>query len=281
VSTGRTGARDTAGAAAGFTIRPMHGIDEFRRCVELQQEIWGAEFSELVPAAILWVASRSGGIVSAAFRDSDGAMAGFIFGLTGYRDRQPMHWSDMLAIREDARGYGLGIALKQHQRRELLAAGVNRVAWTFDPLESRNAWINFARLGIRAREYIVDCYGHSDSPLHQGLGTDRLVAGWVLDSPRVRARMDDGAAVPGAGEFRDAPVINPGGVEPDLDLDAQRLRLQIPADIQEVKAVHPGAAEEWRRTTRAAFQHYLGSGYEVVELVREAELSSYLLERGG
>jgi predicted GNAT superfamily acetyltransferase len=274
-------AGDAAGVAGGFTIRPLHGMDELRRCVELQHEIWGAEFSELVPAAILWAASKTGGIVAGAFRDSDGDMAGFVFGLTGYRERQPIHWSDMLGIREYARGHGLGIALKRFQRQELLAAGISRVIWTFDPLESRNAWINFARLGITAREYIVNCYGESDSPLHQGLGTDRLVASWVLDSARVRDRMEDGAAVPDAAQLGDAPVINPAGAEPDLGLDAARLRLQIPADIQEVKAVHPAGAGEWRRTTRAALLHYLGSGYEVVDLVREGELSSYLLERGG
>jgi predicted GNAT superfamily acetyltransferase len=266
-------------APAGFTIRPLAGPAEFRRCVELQQEVWGARFSELVPLAILWVASRTGGIVAGAFREDDGDMAGFIFGLTGYRDRRPVHWSDMLAIREDARGHGLGVALKAHQRDTLLAAGVTDVGWTFDPLESRNAWINFAHLGITARQYVVDCYGESDSPLHHGLGTDRLVASWILDSPRVRER-GEGADAPDAAAVASLPVINAGGAEPDLRLEEPRLRLHIPADIQEVKAVNPAAALEWRRTTRSAFQHYLAAGYEAVDLVRESpELSSYILER--
>ena len=43
------------------------------------------------------------------------------------------------------------------------------------------------RLGAIARRYVPNLYGISSSPLHRGLPTDRLVAEWWLDSPRVRA----------------------------------------------------------------------------------------------
>jgi len=36
--------------------------------------------------------------------------------------------------------------------------------WTFDPLQSRNAYLNFAKLGIIVREYAADMYGETDSP---------------------------------------------------------------------------------------------------------------------
>jgi predicted GNAT superfamily acetyltransferase len=266
---------------AGITIRPLTHFRELQRCAEFQQEIWGAGFAELVPAAILWVATRTGGVVAGAF-DEDDEMVGFVFGLTGYRDGEPIHWSDMLASREDARGRGIGAALKQHQRDTLLAAGVRRVGWTFDPLESRNAYLNFARLGATAREYVEDCYGNSASPLHAGLGTDRLIARWLLDSPRVRRRMAGEERPATAKSVGEVPFINEGGAEPDLGLDAPRLRLQIPADIQSLKVADPVGALRWRATTRKAFQAYFERGYEVIDVVRESRpLSSYLLERGG
>ena len=57
--------------------------------------------------------------------------------------------------------------------------------WTFDPLEIKNAFLNIHRLGAVVREYRVNFYGVSSSRLQGGLPTDRLLAEWRLDSPRV------------------------------------------------------------------------------------------------
>src|SRR5690606_33851562 len=170
-------------------------------------------------------------------------------------------------------------------RDRLLENGITRVNWTFDPLEARNAHINFARLGITAREYIRDAYGASTSPLHRGIGTDRLVAEWMLDSDRVRNRMDGDATGasrhPGDVKESDVPTVNPAGDAPRLDHDEPRLWLRIPAEIQALKERDAVAARRWREYTRAAFEAYLGRGYEVTELVRDEEGSRYLLEAPG
>jgi chorismate synthase len=282
--TGPPPATHGAGRADGgddgpVTIRPLTEYAELRRCVELQQRIWGPEFGELVPPAILWVAGHIGGVVAGAF-DDDGRMLGFVFGLTGCRDGEPFHWSDMLAVDETARGRGLARKLKRYQRETLLHRDVTRVGWTFDPLESRNAFLNFARLGVTARRYVRDCYGQSASPLHHDLGTDRLIADWRLASPRVRLRMDRGDPPPVAPDVAGLEVVNPGGAEPRLDLEADALRLHIPADVQALKARDPAAVRHWRLTTRLAFETYLARGYEVLEFVRDtAAVGSYVLAR--
>jgi chorismate synthase len=244
-------------------------------CLDLQRLIWGQDFTELVPATILWIAAGTGGVVAGAFEGD--RIVGFLFGITGFREGRPTHWSDMLAVHPDARGRGVGQALKRFQRETLLRRGVDHVAWTFDPLESRNAWLNFARLGITVREYIPDCYGASSSPLHAGLSTDRLVADWRLSSARVRHRMEGGER--GPVHVPEAPAVNDRD-EVRTDLTAPQVRIVIPSDIQAVKAADPAAARQWRATTRAAFLAYLGRGYEATEVLREsADRSSYLLER--
>ena len=53
-----------------------------------------------------------------------GRMLGFVFGLTGVRDGRLVHWSDMLAVREEARGKQLGERLKHYQRDVVRAIGV-------------------------------------------------------------------------------------------------------------------------------------------------------------
>lgn len=238
-------------------IRPLRGPAEMARCVELQRVTWGAAFDQTVPPAILWVAQRTGGIASGAFA-ADGSLVGFVFGVSGVENGRLVHWSDMLAVRPDARGLGLGIALKLHQREELLGRGIEVVYWTFDPLEARNAHINFRHLGVVAREYLRDVYGETGSELHAGIGTDRLVAEWHIRSPRVAARL--------AGSVGEEPAAEPVA------------RIDVPLDIQRLKAESPAAAAEYRRITREAFEHYLGRGCLVVDAVRASDALQYHLE---
>ncbi|MGH7445205.1 MAG: GNAT family N-acetyltransferase, partial [Longimicrobiales bacterium] len=147
-----------------MTIRPLVTAADLRACVALQEATWGQGFAERVPYAVLWFSRRIGGVLLGAF-DGD-TLLGFVFGMTGWRESRPLHWSDMLAVRADARDRGIGMQLKRAQRALLIERGVQEANWTFDPLESRNAHLNFARLGVIAREYIRDVYGDSDSPLH-------------------------------------------------------------------------------------------------------------------
>lgn len=269
-----------------YTLRPLRTEEEFRACIALQRETWGEDFGEVVPATILKVVQFVGGVAAGAF-DAEDRLVGFVFGVSGVRDGRLAHWSDMLAVRRELRDRGLGERLKRYQRELLLPLGIRTVLWTFDPLESRNAYLNLTRLGAVAREYRRDVYGESGSPLHRGVGTDRLIAEWEIDSPRVRARLDGDTVAPGPADMADAPLCNPtreGGAglesaEPDLSLDAERIRLAIPVDLQALKERAPELAVDWRRKTRLAFEAYFARGYVAVELVREAGRSCYVLER--
>jgi predicted GNAT superfamily acetyltransferase len=281
-----TADRHAATAPPALTIRPLTTAAELRRCVEIQREVWGADFSEVVPPAILTIAPRLGGILSGAF-DEEGALLGFVFGLTGVRGGVVLHWSDMLAVRPGNRDRGVGDALKRHQRERLLHDGVAHVQWTFDPLESRNAHINFARLGVVAREYVRDFYCLSDSPLHGEIGTDRIIVEWAIASDRVARRLSGAALPPRHGGVAAVPVINlhetgasgPRSGSPRLTLDEPRLLLAVPSDIQALKDADPALARDWRAVTRAAFEAYLRSGYVAVEFVRGDAVGYYLLER--
>lgn len=268
-------------------IRPLDGYPEYEAAVELQEEIWGRGFRDRVPPSILLVAHELGGVASGAWRGD--SLVGFVFGMTGLRDGRLVHWSDMLAVRPEERDRGLGRALKLHQREGLLDLGVETVHWTFEPLESRNAHLNFSRLGATCREYRRDLYGAPDSPLHRGLGTDRLVVDWAITTERVARRLARVEQAPGPDEVADVPVVNPtfgrggdlGCGTPDLALDAERVRVAIPVDIQGMKERAPERALDWRHKVRAALEGYLSRGYVVTELVRERSRSCYVLARGG
>ncbi|MEX2529169.1 MAG: GNAT family N-acetyltransferase [Gemmatimonadota bacterium] len=285
----------TSGAVSrdtGVVLRDITDPEGFRQCVSLQEEVWGEGFSERVPLAILMVSQRIGGVVTGAW-DRGGDLVGFVFGITGWEEGNPVHWSDMLAVRPGLRDGGLGTRLKLHQREVLLGRGVTRMYWTFDPLESRNAYLNLERLGAVSREYVVDMYGSSGSNLHAGLPTDRLVALWEMDSPRVRERLavaetgeaprsgqatgtrDDGR--PPAGAVDDSDLPHPP--EPNLDIGDSPIEVTIPARFQDLRRAAPGLALAWRRYARSMLVHHLDRGWEVRGLRRGGPVSHLRLER--
>ena len=261
----------------GLTFRPFSSLADYQACVELQRSTWGRNFSDVVPLSILKITQKAGGIAAGAF-SLEGLLLGFVYGLTGYVDHRPFHWSHMLAIEPAARDLGLGTRLKLYQRELLLPQGVEEVRWTFDPLESRNAHLNFNHLGAEVAEYVEEMYaGEEGSELFRGIGTDRFILSWKIADERVARALVDRRA--GAAEpFREAPVANPGAVAGDLP-QAPRVRIEIPENIQELKAERPDEGARWRESTRRAFQHYLGGGYRVEAFYRDAGQSFYGLER--
>lgn len=273
-----------------YTIRPFETIEEYQNCVALQEDTWGHGFSERVSPAILKVSQILGGVAAGAY-DAEGILSGFVFGMTGLRDHELVHWSDMLAVRPRVRDAGLGTKLKAYQREQVLALGVEKMFWTFDPLQSRNAYLNFAKLGIVVREYEEDMYGQTDSPLHRGIGTDRFIALWLLTSGRVQERLNGVAGadrsacgscpnlddIPLALAAVDGPHPRPGS--PELTLGSDQVAVEIPSDIVSLMDDDLELALRWRGATRIAFTHYIGLGYEVREFVRGARTSTYVVAR--
>lgn len=268
-------------------IRALRSLADLEACCRLQADVWGKGFSEAVPVSILKVAGRVGGLVGGAV-GRGGELAGFVFGITGISDGCPVHWSHMLAVRPELRNEGLGRRLKAWQREQCMGMGVQQMYWTFDPLESRNGWLNIGRLGVVVREYVTDMYGASDSPLHQGLGTDRFVALWTLDGRRARRHLEGRAERPTWEDVRELrrafPVTGglaprPAPVAPADPDEADCVLVPIPADIQAIRTSDPALAVAWRAATRNALLPRLAKGWTVDGLIRTTEPLSYYLLR--
>jgi predicted GNAT superfamily acetyltransferase len=159
-------------------IREIRGHAELRAVEELQKEVWGCSDLEVLPAIHMTAAREVGAILLGAFEG--GTLIGFVYGFPGFEDERRVIHSDMLAVRDADRDRGVGRALKLAQREHALARGVDRITWTFDPFQARNAYLNFMRLGVTADRYLRDFYGETSSPLHAG-GTDRLWVTWHLN----------------------------------------------------------------------------------------------------
>jgi predicted GNAT superfamily acetyltransferase len=174
---------------AQIQIKKCTTLPDFHRCVEIQKQVWNESDLETEPYTTFVVANQTGGQVLGAF---DGpTMVGFTMALVGVHGKTPYLHSHMTGVLPEYRDRKIGRALKLFQRDEALSRDIRLIEWTFDPLETRNAHFNLNRLGAIVRAYIPDFYGITTSPLHRGLATDRLLAEWHLDSPRVIAAINN------------------------------------------------------------------------------------------
>lgn len=251
----------------GINFRPFTSLPDYQACIELQRLTWGRDFSDVVPLSILKITQKAGGIAAGAF-SVDGRLLGFVYGLAGYRQDRPFHWSHMLAVNPEARNLGLGTRLKLYQREVLLAAGVEEVRWTYDPLEARNANLNLNHLGAEVAEYVEEMYEGEMGELARGIGTDRFIVSWRIAGERVARVLVDHRRGE-SDRFREAPVVNPAAAERDLPM-APRVRIEIPENVQTVKVDQPEAAVAWRSSTRRAFETYLARGYKVEVFYRDS-----------
>lgn len=221
-----------------IVIRTCEGLEELEAVVQLQVETWGYDPTDVIPRKAFLVMQSVGGQVIGAFdtelpgapdRGHADSMVGFALSLPGVKtgsksaDGKPFAYlhSHMLAVRDAYRNRGLGAQLKLAQREDALARGIRHMEWTFDPVEIKNAFLNIHKLGALVRSYRRDFYGVSSSRLQGGLPTDRLVAEWELDSPRVKHHLE---AKPPADLVIQERITVPGAIYQWKASDADRSR---------------------------------------------------------
>jgi predicted GNAT superfamily acetyltransferase len=256
----------------------------------VEKEVWGMGDEDSLPMTLAIACRAVGNIFVGAF-DGD-RLVGFAFGIFGREHGQTTIHSHMLAVLERYRQHDLGLKLKHAQRERALALGIREMTWTYDPLQSRNAHLNFAKLGIVSENYKVDFYGPETSSVLHRNGTDRLWVRWLLDSRRTRDRMigkDTRAETLDALRLL-APLVSFNGdgrpARADLaeSLARQRVSIEIPGEILEVERIDMGLAREWREATRWAFTKAITAGFYVAEFCRSIRgqqgPGAYLLERG-
>jgi predicted GNAT superfamily acetyltransferase len=238
----------------GIVIRKCEGIEEFHRCVELQRIIWGEVDLEVEPVTLFVVASHTGGQVLGAF---DGErLVGFTLAVAGFKDNTVFLHSHMTGLLAEYRDRKVGRMLKLFQREEALGRGIRLVVWTFDPFEIRNAHFNLNRLGAIARKYLPNLYGLTTSPMHRGLPTDRLVAEWQLDSPRVVAMLSDVTREP-----QEAPAA-----------------IEMPAELEKWKQDEPEQIAKLQERIRGEFSGWFARGYAATGIrIAKSGTAAYLL----
>jgi predicted GNAT superfamily acetyltransferase len=247
----------TASETSAIVIRHVETFAELRAVEEMQKEVWGVPDLDVVPVSHLIATQAAGGVLLGAFDRK--TLVGFVYGFVAQEDGEIAHHSHMLAVKHAYRNFNLGYKLKVAQRDAVLAQGINLITWTFDPLQSLNAYFNFAKLGVICDRYFVDFYGEDAASFLHQTGTDRFWVKWLLNSPRVVKRL----------------------TKADLALEdpADKILVEIPGDINAVQQESPETAREWRERTRRAFTEAMDAGYVIVDFYRREDVGVYILGR--
>jgi len=263
-------------------IRDIKNLSEMIEVEELQKEIWGVDDREILPALAMIPVIKIGGLLLGAF-DND-QMIGFVFAFPGFESGRRILHSDMLAVKREYRSQGIGHQLKLAQRSRALEQGIDTITWTFDPLQSLNAHLNFGKLGVICDRYYQDFYGETSSFLHS-TGTDRMWVTWHLNSEMVNERIQ--GVTPHDTFPVEAQTIltineNREPVEREANSSNQRC-VEIPFDINDLITNDPELGLRWRVATRNAFRKALDEGFIVEDfyLVKHDSISfgRYLLTK--
>ncbi len=266
------GWRKTVGGRK-VAFRPVRRLADLAMVEGLQREVFGVSDRDLAAASFLVIVPETGGEVLGVY-DGD-ELIGFAVGWGGYVDGRPRLLSDMLGVRADRRGGGLGGELKKLQAVLALNRGITEIVWTVDPLRAANARLNFEKLGAHADRYEIDRYGAEyGAGLYGGLPTDRLHVTWPLASEHVRDRLLGREAMTTAADIAGLDPFRPGHHD-------DRALVALPADVDRLLATDPAAVSRWRASLREALTAAFAEGYRVGGFVAAPgeNRATYVLER--
>ena len=239
-----------------FSIRACETFEDYSACINLQRTVWQFSDLDITPLRSFVITKRSGGLTLGAF-DEVNRLLGFAHALAAFdAKKQPYYYSHMLAVEPELQNAGIGAKLKLAQRDHALQRDVALLGWTFDPLMSRNAYLNIVKLGAVVRRYYPNYYGNaSTSVLHRGLDTDRLFVEWWVRSDHVSEALD--------GRQR---------------TDSPQAVVEVPREIDEIKSHDLAEAQRWQQEVRASFQKHLAEGLYCANFVpgRDGANSRYL-----
>lgn len=272
-------AADAAALAAGVSVREVTELAELAAVVDLYAAIWGRGDNPPLSVELLRALSKAGNYVGAAF-DGD-RLVGACVGFFHAPSEDALH-SHIAGVHPDVAGRHVGFALKLHQRAWAMLRGVSAIAWTFDPLVSRNAYFNLTKLAARPVEYLTNFYGPMLDTINGDDDTDRLLVRWSLRDPAVveacsgrttPALVDDEVA---AGAVVGVGLGSDGGPEPGR-LDGATVLVAVPGDIGALRASDPVLAQRWRAAVREALTALVADGGRVTGFDRNGW---YVVKRG-
>jgi predicted GNAT superfamily acetyltransferase len=267
-------AADAAAQAAHVSVRELTELADLERVVALYARIWGRDTNPPMTLELLRAFTKAGNYVGGAFDGPDGdELVGACVGFFHAPAEDALH-SHIAGVAPETAGRSVGFALKLHQRAWALLRGISEIAWTFDPLVSRNAYFNLVKLAAEPVEYLPNFYGAMVDSINGLDDSDRLLVRWRLRDPAVVAACSGGgtSAVISDELAAGAAValgVSDTGTPVRGRLDAATSLVAVPRDIAALRRRDPALAMRWRTEVREALSALVADGARVTGFDRE------------
>lgn len=236
-------------SGADVTIRECVSTEDFQQCIELERAVWKDSDLGIMPIRLYMISRACNAPTIGAF-DSTGKLVGFVHTSLALIGRNVIYHSHLAAVLEGLRHRDIGYRMKLAQRQRAIEAGIPLIIWTFDPLQSRNAYLNVSKLGAIIRRYEANYYGEGLSRVFgDGVPSDRVFAEWWLTSSHVESCL--------SGKKPHPPET--------------RTTVVVPEDINSIYGSSAEDSLRWRLVVREEFQRELSRGLIVRGFERHPE----------
>jgi len=251
----------------GFNIAHPNRT-QAEEAMKLQQQVWGFNAS-LYPYDLY--RNGSGADTRLVALNERNETIGFLLGFIGFGEKWKGDkkgekymgfWveSQIAAVDERHKENGVAKALKWEQYDQAKKRGLKLIHWTVDPLQSKNAGLNFG-LGAVAAEFTPNYYSFRND-------INRVVASrfgvyWIVDSERAEKAKTGKLEKKNFFEIKDAEIIHPLEISARLENwhpTSKNILIEIPADWDGMQQNDLETAHLWRNTTDAIFSKIIGIG---------------------
>ncbi|MCS0653229.1 GNAT family N-acetyltransferase [Cytobacillus firmus] len=254
-------------AAVTIDLRVLKTASDMNLIQKLEEIIWNMA---PLPVHQTITAAQNGGVLLGAFIEEE--LVGFSYGFPGFSKGKGYLCSHMLGIHPDHQDKGLGALLKQKQKELAAEMGYDLITWTFDPLESRNAYLNLNKLNAVCSTYVENCYGDMDDNLNHGLPTDRLkVEWWITSSHAGDPLRIETASAKNPFDWGISEDNFPVLLNTEWDASGGPVLVPIPANFQAIKNQNFELSMDWRFKTRGIFQTLFSQGYAMAGFQKSAK----------
>ncbi len=273
-----------------ITIERVVDIVGCQACHNIATKVWGEASACSVPQ--LLVHAAYGGVILLAYDEH--RPIGFVFSFPALYQGAWVLWSHETAVLPAYLHQGIGLKLKLEQQVQATQLGYFAIAWTFDPLVSRNAHFNLNKLGAEVSEYKVNAYGVMEDLINGSIETDRFVAKWQIEpiQPIVPTKVATATCSAARRPFVDhpvyvwldvsapargfsAPLYNEVDFANTSNVSVETIETRIPLNTEAIFQTSPALAQQWRIAFREVALRLSAVGYQVVAFYRDSDYGSY------
>lgn len=245
----------------GFEVRELETQEEVDKCIDLQGEIWGLdELGRMSPLTVKALIAHKPkmAVVSGGFLNDEMIAIQIVL-----PTMEPQTvYGHMLGILEKYRSLNIGYFMMKYLHKILKQRRINKMLWTYEPLEGRNANNYLNKSGAKAIKYLPDYY-HVVDEMSGSMPIDRFMAEVNFnDDFHTRKNYTRDTVLTLEEALKKIPIALPGFLP-----DADQVLIEIPDDLQYLKATNMERAMKFRLDTRQLFIEYINNRKFVADYI--------------